>query len=83
MDLGGLGGKVLLTKAPTNVDYQCNPRLGHPKLLDCMNMEFQITGQNDFLAGPSNPVFIKSGKCDFPKLCAFIPLTSPRALIDG
>lgn len=34
MDLGGLGGKVLLTKTSTNVDFQCDPRLGHPKLLD-------------------------------------------------
>ena len=83
MDLGGLGGNVLSTKASTHVDFQFDPRLGHTKLLDCMNMEIQVTGQSDFLARPSNPVFIKIGKCDFPKICACIPLTSPRALLDG
>ncbi len=46
--------------APTNVEYQCDPKLGRPGLVDCMNAEFQIRGQF-LLVVPSKPFFINSG----------------------
>lgn len=46
-----------------NVDYQCDPWLGHPKFLNCMNRVSDNRPKRNF--GPTNPASITSGECDF------------------